>query len=145
MRAAAYDDERDRVRRVSELDAIRDMWERHVKAAMFLQGRGLKVLSQAKYISPRVALDMVSAGMQAERLARGESRDLSYPGTIEGGGDGESDGRRPARVPRGRGRCSTPRLGRPAHMTRAPVVQVAPAGIHSGRWTDLRMVRQGLG
>ncbi|MDP8923250.1 MAG: hypothetical protein M3O34_10305 [Chloroflexota bacterium] len=75
-RAAAWDDERDRTSRTAELDAIRDMRERHAKAAMFLQGKGLKVLSGAKYISPRTALDMVTKGMEAERLARGEPEDV---------------------------------------------------------------------
>lgn len=44
---------------------------------MTLQGKGLAALRDAKYISARTALDMVTRGMELERLARGEPEDVS--------------------------------------------------------------------
>lgn len=74
-RARAWDDEKDWASRPSELDAIAEMRERHVKAARLLHGKGLIVLSKATYVSARTALDMISRGVELERLVRGEIED----------------------------------------------------------------------
>ena len=74
-RARTWDDQRDRASRASELEAIREMRDRHIRTAMSLQGKGLAALRDARYISARTALDMVTRGMELERQARGEPED----------------------------------------------------------------------
>lgn len=78
-RAAAWDEERDRIARQAQIEAIKEMRERHASEAMMLQKKALDRLRamDARELAPNDVLRYLIEAAKLERLARGE------PETVE--------------------------------------------------------------
>lgn len=73
-RAAAWDEEQDRVAREAQIRAIQEMRDRHVREAMALQQKALERLRQMhpEELSPKDVLAYFVEAAKLERLSRGE-------------------------------------------------------------------------
>jgi hypothetical protein len=78
-RARAWDQELGRVQRAEQLEAVKEMAERHAREALMLQNKAVERLRQLRpeELKPRETLDFLVRATRLERLARGE------PQTVE--------------------------------------------------------------
>jgi hypothetical protein len=78
-RAAAWDEERERLAREAEVEAIKAMRERHAKEAVALQERALarlRALDPAE-LSPRDVLAFIVEATKLERISRGQPETIA--------------------------------------------------------------------
>jgi len=73
-RAAAWDEEQDRLRRARQARAVQEMAERHARQAVAYQEKALRRLMgmEPEELSPKEALMFFIEAAKLERLARGE-------------------------------------------------------------------------
>ena len=73
-RAMAWDLEMDRVKQTQQLQAVKEMSERHIGEAMLLQNKAVErlCLLRPEELKPREMLDYLIQAAKLERLARGE-------------------------------------------------------------------------
>lgn len=73
-RAAAWDEEQDRQARAAQLEAIKEMRERHAREAMMLQKKAIERLNSMdpRELSAADVLRFLIEAAKLERLARGE-------------------------------------------------------------------------
>lgn len=73
-RAKAWDEEQDRQNREAQLQAIKEMRERHAEQAKYLQAKALEALQKMvpQEFSPADALRYLIEGAKLERISRGE-------------------------------------------------------------------------
>lgn len=73
-RARAWDEEQDRLAREAQLQAIKEMRERHAEQARYLQAKGIQALRDlaAGKISAGDAIRLIIEGARLERISRGE-------------------------------------------------------------------------
>lgn len=72
-RAPTWDDHCDRIRREMALEeTIEEMAQRHIEAGKRLEERGLELLSTIRRATAQGVARLVTAGVELQRLARGE-------------------------------------------------------------------------
>jgi hypothetical protein len=74
VRACAWDQELERVKRNQQFAALEEMAERHAKEALLLQNKAVERLRQLRpqELGPRETLSYLIEAAKLERLARGE-------------------------------------------------------------------------
>lgn len=87
QRAAAWDRELDRAKRMAELEAVQEMTKRHIQESLLIQGIGVTDLQKLKrrvdskpdemVLDPKEAIDFVERGAKMERLNRGEPESIT--------------------------------------------------------------------
>ena len=77
-RAYAWEVEKDRITRETELNELKDMRRRHLTQAMALQGKAAQRLQalHSEELTPYLALAYIQEGTKLERLARGEPESI---------------------------------------------------------------------
>ena len=100
-RVSAWDRELDKKNREAQIEAIKEMSERHTKEAMMFQQKVLERLRELKpsELSPNDMARWFEAAVKIERLSRGEtteilkqehSGDIEFEITLVGDSDGEN-------------------------------------------------------